>query len=58
MAWVVIMLAGTVVLIAGFGGLYDGWLHRRPAGLVTWSDAERRHAKIMSRYYAQYGPTE
>jgi hypothetical protein len=57
-AWVVIMLMGTFVLAAVCGGLYDGWLHRRRVTPAGWSDAERDHARIMSRYYAQYGPTQ
>lgn len=59
MGWAMIMLMlGTCVLAALCGGLYDGWMQRRPGRLAGWSDAQRDHARIMSRYYARYGPTE
>jgi hypothetical protein len=58
MSWFVIILMGTFVMAAVCGGLYDAWLHRRHRTLAGWSDAERAHARIMSRYYAQYGPTQ
>jgi len=56
----VIMLLGFLALtcMIGVAGLLYGQQHRRPAAPFHWADAEHQHALIMSRYYANYGPTQ
>ncbi len=56
----VIILMGFLALtcMIGLAGLLCDRRHHRPATPLHWSDAERQHALIMSRYYANYGPTQ
>ncbi len=55
-----ILLPGFLVLLSvvSVAGLLRDRLHPRAAPPCYWSDAEHRHAVIMSRFYRRYGAPE
>ena len=47
-----------VVCAVAIAGLLHDRLHHRPIPPCFWSDAEHRHAVIMSQYYRGFGPPD
>jgi len=56
-AIVVLGFLALTCALAVAGLLYERLKHSAPKPL-HWSDSEHQHALIMSRYYANFGPSE
>ncbi len=55
-----ILVSGFLALISAvaIAGLLHDRLRQRPIAPYFWSDAEHRHAVIMSQYYREFGPPD